>query len=133
MKSGRNREIKTRSGYNKNLKIIRKEGCKMENNTLKNALEMASKESSSLKKLLELQTAYIEAVNLFQKDQISLSLRNAAEYAVKHFAIEMAKKGDVDQEVITAMETDTCFNWHEITYILLEHMPRMAELVNKYL
>lgn len=108
-------------------------GIKMKTN-LEKAIKRVAQESPSVKTLLALQRAYLEARRLLQKDQVSLDVVVACDYAIKSHVIAMADRASLDQPFIDMLKSAEIpdFPWHEALYVLMDKIPTLDNLVTKY-
>jgi len=102
---------------------------------IEQALKSAAEESPSLKTLLELQSAYVEASELLQKNQIPLNIAKACWHALKYHAIWMAEQANVDETKVKTLRNAYIpdFPWYETVHVLLQWMPALNGLVQKHI
>jgi hypothetical protein len=93
-------------------------------------MENKINQSPSLKKLVDLQTAYTHASQRLQKsnDHADTLIYNAVRYAIQTYSINLAQKLEADNSLITTLQqSDSSINWHEILYIFINRIPKLEE------
>lgn len=100
---------------------------------IEKAIRKAAEKSQSLKKLVDLQDAYIHATKTMHAsdDYADTLVRQACQDAIRYHAVLTAESLNADANLIKRLREDECFPWHEMTYIFVEKIPAISELIAK--
>lgn len=102
-------------------------------NILEKAIYEAAKQSPSIKKLIDLQDAYIHATQAMQRDgtHADILVFEACTFAIQSHAIWMAEKAEASEDIIRTLKAGDCFNWYETIYFFYDKIPSIRKFIDE--
>lgn len=105
---------------------------------IEKAIREAARKSPSLKKLVDLQDAYIHATKTMHttamnvdEDYANMLVRQSCQYAIQCHAVWMATKANAGAEFIRILRESDSFPWHETVYVFADKIPSISELIER--
>lgn len=100
---------------------------------IETAVRKAGEKSPSIRKLIELQDAYIHASRRLHtsEEYADTLVYQACRYALQCYSAWMAEKLQAGIELRRSLQDENSFPWHEAVYVFFDKVPAVSELVEK--